>query len=232
MASSSRSAERFKYGICLNDECSLCKEKKVQQIPMRKDLVCSECGKPLRECPPPKKKGIDPKLIGIIAAVVIIGGGIAAFFGLKGGNDAPPQTPPVNVVDSDSIKRAEAEALRIQDSLRAAAVKDSLKKVAAKDNEKNSQTPTETTPPTSRPKDDGNGYGKVNLGYGVYTGDRKNGKPHGHGTIKYTARHKIVPSKDFEANPGDEFEGDFREGRVSGNIGYWKHDGNVTGIKP
>lgn len=91
MASSSRSAERFKYGICLNDECSLCKEKKVQQIPMRKDLVCSECGKPLRECPPPKKKGIDPKLIGIIAAVVIIGSGIAAFFGLKGGSKLPTE---------------------------------------------------------------------------------------------------------------------------------------------
>ena len=39
MATSSRSAERFKYCICLNDECTLCKEKKVQQIPMRKDLL-------------------------------------------------------------------------------------------------------------------------------------------------------------------------------------------------
>lgn len=85
MSTSSRSAERFKYGICLNDECPLCKEKKVQQIPMRKDLVCSECGKPLRECPPPKKKGVDPKLIGIIAAILLVlagaGFGIYSFMG-------------------------------------------------------------------------------------------------------------------------------------------------------
>ena len=60
----------------------------------------------------------------------------------------------------------------------------------------------------------------------------KNGVPHGHGVIKYTQKHKIVSSKDFVANPGDEFEADFRDGRVSGNIGYWSHDGNKTAIKP
>ena len=77
MATSSRSTERFKYGICLNDECPLCKEKKIQQIPMRKDLVCTnpDCGKPLRECPPPKT-GPNKKLIGIIATAVL---GIAAI---------------------------------------------------------------------------------------------------------------------------------------------------------
>lgn len=82
MSTSSRSAERFKYGICLNDECPLCKEKKIQQIPMRKDLICTnpDCAKPLRECPPPKS-GTDFKKIGIIAAVVAIlgGGGVGAM---------------------------------------------------------------------------------------------------------------------------------------------------------
>lgn len=80
MATSSRSNERFKYGICLNDECPLCKEKKIQQIPMRKELVCTnpECGKPLRECPPPQK---GPKwkkiaaIVGAVAGIAAIGGG-------------------------------------------------------------------------------------------------------------------------------------------------------------
>ena len=85
MATSSRSAERFKYGICLNDECPMCKQKTVQQIPMRKDLVCQnpECGKPLRECPPPKKPGLPVGLIiGIIAFLLVgglAGGGIWAY---------------------------------------------------------------------------------------------------------------------------------------------------------
>ena len=55
MATSNRGERlRYRYGICLNDNCSKCKSKEVQQIAARKELVCEECGKPLRECPPPK----------------------------------------------------------------------------------------------------------------------------------------------------------------------------------
>jgi len=72
----------------------------------------------------------------------------------------------------------------------------------------------------------------INLGYGYYKGETRNGKPHGHGTITYTRSHRIVASKDFVASPGDKFEGDFRDGMVSGGIGYWYHDGDITGIKP
>lgn len=71
----------------------------------------------------------------------------------------------------------------------------------------------------------------INLGYGIYKGDTKNGQPHGHGIITYTRQHKIVSSKDFIAYPGDRFEGDFREGRIE-SIGYWYHDGQQTAIKP
>ena len=199
MSTSSRSAERFKYGICLNDECPLCKEKKVQQIPMRKDLVCSECGKPLRECPPPKKKGVDSKLIGIIVAVVVIGGGIAAFFGLKGGNEVPPQGTPVSVVDSDSIKRAEAEALRIQDSLRAVAVKDSLEKIKGA----TAQPPVKSTPqPRSTSK---------NLGYATFKGSWPNDV---NGRMVFTSSH-VIDSKDPKkrvAEAGDYVIGEWSDG--------------------
>lgn len=74
-------------------------------------------------------------------------------------------------------------------------------------------------------------YGQVNLGYGSYTGGLKDGKPHGHGVITYTRSHKIVDSQDFVAQPGDKFEGDFRNGRIA-NIGYWMHNGNQTAVKP
>ncbi len=76
-----------------------------------------------------------------------------------------------------------------------------------------------------------NGKGTVDLGYASYTGDLKNGKPHGYGTLTYKKSQKIVPSKDFVAKPGDTFEGEFRDGRISG-LGYWKHDGNQTVVKP
>lgn len=81
-------------------------------------------------------------------------------------------------------------------------------------------------PPSGDP-----GRGTVDLGYASYTGDLRNGKPHGHGILTYKKSQKIVPSKDFVAKPGDTFDGEFRNGRISG-LGYWNHDGNQTVVKP
>lgn len=78
--------ERFKYGICLNDECSKCKGKEIQQIPMRKEFVCEECGSELRECPPPKKSN-NKWLIIIVSAVVVIVGIVLVL--LLGGKSGP-----------------------------------------------------------------------------------------------------------------------------------------------
>ena len=73
--------------------------------------------------------------------------------------------------------------------------------------------------------------GTVDLGYGVYKGDLKNGKPHGHGVLTYTEEHKIVPSKEYIAEPGDSYEGEFRDGKIAGGIGYWRHNGETRMIQ-
>lgn len=77
-----------------------------------------------------------------------------------------------------------------------------------------------------------NGVGRANLGYGTYYGELKNGVPHGHGTITYTRSTRIVNSKDFQAQRGDKFEGEFRNGKISGGMGYWYHNGDITAVKP
>ncbi len=225
MARSSRSAERFKYGICLNDECPLCKEKKVQQVPMRKELVCQnpECGKPLRECPPPPK-GLDWKKIGaIIAGVAVLGGGGYALSQM-GGESEEPQTTPQEQVDSvkpgiDSTK-VETPAEPQKEETKAEKVKEAPKAGEVK------------KAPESQPKPKANPtYGTVNLGYGTYTGDLKDGQPHGHGTITYKSSRKVVSWNDAVAQPGDKFEGDFRNGAING-LGYLKtRDGNVVAIQ-
>jgi hypothetical protein len=219
---------RYRYGICLNDNCEKCKSKEVQEIPARKEFVCPECGKPLRECPPPKKGG-NTKLIGIIAGVVVILAIIIAFFVLSGGNDGtttPPQegiVPDTNIVekvDGDSIKAAQkaAEEQRLKDSLAA------VEAAKAKEGEQEEGKVKEPVKPQ-------NGYvTNYNIGYGTYTGDIKNGKPHGHGTITYRSSHAITGG--IQASPGDKYEGDFRDGRVSGGIGYWTHNGNMQTINP
>lgn len=85
------------------------------------------------------------------------------------------------------------------------------------------------TPPKLNPT---HGYGTVKLSYGTYTGDLKNGLPHGHGTVKFTTTRRIVGSQDYIAHPGDRYEGEFRNGVISGGLGYWYHNGDITGIRP
>lgn len=201
---------RYRYGMCLNDQCSKAKSKEVQQISPRKEFVCEECGKALRECPPPKKGGNKKVLLAIAAVAILAGGGYGIYSAMVGGEntgmDVNKELPVIPEASSDTAKI---------DS-----VKPEVEKVATQKPDKRSAEQKVL-----------NGRGTVDLGYGTYTGDLKNGKPHGYGTITYKQTHKIVASKDFVAKPGDMFEGEFRDGRISG-LGYWKHDGNETAVKP
>lgn len=79
---SKNARDRFKYGICLNEDCSMAKSKEIQQISMRSELVCKECGSDLRECPPPTTFNPKPLIIALAALVVLGGGGAGAYFGL------------------------------------------------------------------------------------------------------------------------------------------------------
>lgn len=222
MATSNRNERvRFRYGICLNDkDCSKCKAKEVQQIAARKEFVCEECGKPLRECPPPRsfwdKNG---KLIIAAAVVVIAAIAVVCFMFIPGGKAEPQAETDTTKVDSVKVDTTKADTVKTEPVVEKPATE---------------PDPVKEPEPVKEPKKAPvalNGRGTVNLGYGTYTGDLKNGKPHGYGTITYTKTTKIVSSKDFVASPGDTFEGDFRDGRISGQ-GYWTHDGNQTVVKP
>ncbi len=222
MATSNRNERvRFRYGICLNDkDCSKCKAKEVQQITARKEFVCEECGKPLRECPPPRsfwdKYG---KLIIAAAVVVIAVIAVVCVMFIPGGKDEPQVEADTTQVDSVKVDTTKVDTVKTEPVVEKPATE---------------PEPVKEPEPAKEPKKAPvalNGRGTVNLGYGTYTGDLKNGKPHGYGTITYTKSTKIVSSKDFVASPGDTFEGDFRDGRISGQ-GYWTHDGNQTVVKP
>lgn len=96
------------------------------------------------------------------------------------------------------------------------------------------QKPTTTKPtskPTQKPATSKPAAG-INLGYGVYRGETLNGKPHGHGVITFKRTHRLISSKDYIAEPGDKYEGEFRNGQISGGMGYLYHDGDIIGVKP
>ena len=216
-----------KKGICRNEECEMCDPSIIQEAD-EFNFVCEKCN---QELFPVGGTGPDPdgkwkKWVIIGAAVaVLVGGG--AFFAFSGGDEAPKKGANTSVSKPPVQK---PDRVKTDNQKPATPTPDGGKGTSA---QSTNPHPAGSLPPaTSKPKSVKNGFGSVNLGYGKYEGDLKNGKPHGHGTITYTRSHQIVSSKDFVANPGDKFEGEFRDGRISGGIGYWYHDGDITAIQP
>ena len=204
---------RYRYGICLNDNCEKCKSKEVQEIPARKEFVCPECGKPLRECPPPKKGG-NTKLIGIIAGVVVllaIIGGIITFSGDSEDKPAPASVPEVTE-NTDSIKAAQeaAEQQRIKDSLDAVAAAEAAKKQEAE---------KKTEPALAAQKPAKSASGSKNLGYATFKGSWPNDV---NGRMVFTSSH-VIDSKDPKkrlAEAGDYVIGEWADGHLVQGIWY------------
>lgn len=204
----------MKTGTCMNLDCD--NYKKEIEVEPGGEFECPLCHQPLREGKgrsggntPGSNKKKTMMIVGGLVVAIAVGVGITMSIGNK---SATPATP--------------------------------LQEIKADTNSAKVDTPTVVAPPkvVDTPKEEPEetkpdtpklltGKGTVNLKYGVYTGDLKDGKPHGHGTITYKTSSKIVPSKEFVANPGDTFEGEFRDGKISG-LGYWKHDGDETAVKP
>lgn len=219
---------RYKYGICLNDECEKCKSKEVQQIPMRKDLVCEVCGKELRECPPPKKGNKSPLIVGgaVVALAAIIGIGYFASSGSSSKKESTTATATTDsaavVADSAKVESVENEA-PVQETAPAQTAEATPKQQPVAVEQPSKQKPSTTT--TSSPSS-----GTLRLSYGKYTGAIKNGYPHGQGKLTYTTSRQINrnDAKGRTADAGDYVIGEFYNGFVV----YGKHydaAGNLIG---
>ena len=200
----------YRYGLCLNDQCTKCKSKEVQEIGARKEFVCAECGKQHRECPRPKTWWEKNGKIVIIAAVVVILGAAAGCFALMGDDKKTNENP-------------KDESVKVDTTI--------VEKPVMVEEVKEKEEPKEEKPVEPVKVNIQNGHGTIELDYGTYTGDLRNGKPNGHGVMKYKKQYTIIPSKNIIAQPGDSFEGEFRDGRVSGP-GYLKHNGTEQFVKP
>lgn len=197
-----------KVGICVNIDCD--NYRKEVEVEPGSEFECPLCHQPLREKTSGKSSSNGDagkgKLVAlIVAAIVVLGGGYGLYAYLNGEETTAP------VVEQPALSAVETPT--------------DTATTVREEPEEEMPAPQPTTPQVL------NGRGTVDLGYGIYTGDLKNGKPHGYGTVTYRKEQKIVPSKDFIAKPGDTFEGEFRDGRISG-LGYWEHDGNKTAVKP
>lgn len=192
--------ERLKYGICLNDECSMCKSKEVQSVPMRKELLCTECGKELRECPPPKKKSKLPLVV--IAVLVVIGAVVGCIFVFPSGSTEEieqPKTENIAVVETPQVEEAPTQE--------------------EKPEERPVEKPVEN--PNVQPEATSQDNGTLRLSYGTYTGATKDGYPHGQGRLTYSTARQIHRNdmKGRKANAGDYVIGEF----FNGFVVYGKH---------
>lgn len=212
-----------KIGICRNIDCD--NYKKTIEVEPGGEFECPLCHQPLQEAEGGRKRkvkdedGGDKKpwrIIGAIVVVAALAGGGYYFMG-----NSPKDKDNVPVVDSTAVD-VQKEKVPAEDTVQIDSSELDVPPVEEATEEPKKKDPTPVLI---------NGRGTVDLGYATYTGDLKNGKPHGYGKLTYKTSRKIVSSKDFVASPGDTFEGEFRDGKISG-LGYWKHDGNETAVKP
>lgn len=205
---------RFRYGICLNDSCPKGQSKEVQEISARKDFVCAECGKPLRECPPPKKGNKTPLIIGAVAVVVAI---VAAIFIFSGGDDTPqPAEQQLAVNDSASQVKTDTAEVKVEEPAAEPVRKDEPKV------EKNAGKQASPAGSSSKSKD---------LGYATFKGSLKNGQPNDvNGRLIFKSSH-VIDSRDPKgrvAEAGDYVIGEFSEGHLVQGIWYGS-DNTVKG---
>ena len=207
-------------GVCHNYEgCDMASEKVVQEVE-KSNFVCQECGKPLypvKQPPQPWWKKHQRELT-LGAGVLIIGGGITGGILAFSGDKEEPAKEPAKV-DTTQVDTTKVDSVVAQPQA----------------GEHKAEKPKTEGPKAEGPKVDvqqpGGGNSNTsstskNLGYGKYEGAmNNNGQPHGTGTIYYTTRHQVVPSKDIYAESGDYVTGSFRDGKlVSGQL--HRKDGN------
>ena len=202
---------RYRYGICLNDNCQKCKNIEVQQVSARKDFVCEECGKPLRECPPPKS-GPNKMVIAAIAAVIVIAVGVGCFLAFTGGSNEPEVAAVDSTkVDSSAVAKTDTVTIVRTDTIKQIDTVTIEKTVEKVETPKTTKTTTTTTKTS---KASGSGNGTIHLSYGIYKGDSKNGYPDGMGRLTYSTSRQInrYDSKGRMASAGDYVIGEFVNG--------------------
>lgn len=208
---------RYRYGICLNETCSKAKSKEVQQIAARKEFVCEECGKPLRECPPPKKGNKTPIVVVTVVLVVAL---IAAFFIFSGGESKQLTEPQLATKDSDIVK-VEKDTIGISEVKKDEPVVEPMKEEKPKV-EKTAEKPAKPATSSSNSK---------NLGYATFKGNLKNGQPNDvNGRLIFKTSH-VIDSRDPKgrvAEAGDYVIGEFSEGHLVQGIWYGS-DNTVKG---
>lgn len=231
-----------KYGKCTNEKCE--NYRQVVEV-IGGNMVCEKCKGNLMECPPPRPQTPWKKYVAIACGVAVLGGGGYLIWDQlhrnhPAGDSTGPDTVTVDSAKTDTVVAPPVDTLAGTGAETVGTGKDSGQSVAEKEKMPTEKENSATKSKKSTAKNENSAAvfnppavpGALNLGYATYTGQTKNGKPHGTGKLVYKKSKKIVASQDYVASPGDTYEGQFRDGKVSGGPGTWTHNGVPTEIMP
>ncbi len=178
-----------RYGQCLSDNCEKAKNKEIQQIPMRKEFICEECGKPLLEVQPQRSWFDKNRKVVIMAvgAVIVFGVGIAWF----SNSEENPVSQVKATTDSVVVNQIDTTDTTEQTDVTA-----SLEETQSTNT--NDVTPsqpeqkTTTKSISSKSKTEIASSNSARLKCGKYEGPMSGGKPNGiGGTINVTSSYTI-----------------------------------------
>lgn len=214
------------YGICTEaDKGTVFQDTDIEEVDGK--FVCPKCGQELEEIE--KKPGVNWKIIiSILFAIAIA---IATFFIIKqsSGNNKDQDRRQQEIADSlrrdslrrdslriDSLKKAATRASLVIDSLKGASAIDSLRidslrRAAIKDSLRidSLRRISQKREPT-----------KYSLGWGVFEGQMRNGKPNGTGVVTVTKTYYIdlkdMSSRKVMVTKGDVIKGAiFKNGKLN-----------------
>lgn len=229
-----------KFGICVNDRCGSYKE--VREI-VRDDFLCEKCGKPLFECANPNpnpKKSNKSRVVGAVLAIALTVLAIVLIVLAIAGKDEASNGGEVNEfqitmkVSSDQQRRNNSD--NKENVGRDKKNTESSEKVSVSnrvsDSQSNSDSGSTSEEQSVSPnaKSSAKSSGTLQLGYGTYRGDIKNGKPDGMGRLTYNVSRQIDSrdSRGRVAEPGDYVIGEYSEGRLVQGTWYGS-DNTVKG---
>lgn len=104
---------RSRWGMCLNDACERSKNHERIEITGRKDFVCPDCGKPLKECPPPPVPKPWGKYAAVAAAVLVLGGGGYWGYTQLGSDKDKQADADTTAVDTAKVRTPEADTTKV-----------------------------------------------------------------------------------------------------------------------
>lgn len=218
--SRNRSNRLTRYGQCVDNECELFKD--VQEI-NHGEFVCSKCGKPLSECPPPKQKNNNVKIIAAIVGLLALLGILAGvLFGTGDSGDKTEAVPAdtTAMADTTGVVPAKTDTVIERDTVvqRDTIVQRDTVKVNVPTPVKEKSKPQTSVKSNKEQKvekpQNASNKGSLRLSYGTYKGDIKGGYPEGMGRLTYNTTRQInrYDSKHRTANPGDYVIGEFVHG--------------------